>query len=178
VAQNEPEAGEIPAVEQLRKAGFEEGHVIQCLHIRAKILAPGGQSIGLQQAGDDRGIRFGIQAVRIVARHGGTHLRIQIPHGSPPVLELRASEVEFQAQRARLQAAFVTLTWEASGMSKDSPVRAAASTVLITLGEAAARVSNEHKDFAESHPEIPWGKMRGMRNRMAHGYFDIDLQIV
>lgn len=24
---------------------------------------------------------------------------------------------------------------------------------LITLGEAAARVSNEHKDFAESHPE-------------------------
>jgi uncharacterized protein with HEPN domain len=49
---------------------------------------------------------------------------------------------------------------------------------LITLGEAAARVSNEHRDFAESHPKIPWGKMRGMRNRMAHGYFDIDLQIV
>jgi uncharacterized protein with HEPN domain len=28
------------------------------------------------------------------------------------------------------------------------------------------------------HPEIPWAQMRGMRNRMAHGYFDIDLNVV
>jgi hypothetical protein len=32
-------------------------------------------------------------------------------------------------------------------------------------------------DFTAAHPEIPWGQMRGMRNRMAHGYFDIDLNI-
>jgi uncharacterized protein with HEPN domain len=49
---------------------------------------------------------------------------------------------------------------------------------LITLGEAAARITNEYRAFTDSHPDIPWAKMRGMRNRMAHGYFDINLQIV
>jgi uncharacterized protein with HEPN domain len=49
---------------------------------------------------------------------------------------------------------------------------------LITIGEAAGRIVSEFKEFAASHPEIPWGQMRGMRNRMAHGYFDIDLNIV
>ncbi|WP_396438018.1 DUF86 domain-containing protein, partial [Limnohabitans sp.] len=28
------------------------------------------------------------------------------------------------------------------------------------------------------HAEIPWRSMRGMRNRIAHGYFDIDLAVV
>jgi len=36
----------------------------------------------------------------------------------------------------------------------------------------------ECPDFAAQHPEIPWKQMRGMRNRMAHGYFEIDLEIV
>jgi uncharacterized protein with HEPN domain len=49
---------------------------------------------------------------------------------------------------------------------------------LVTIGEAAARVVNECNEFATAHPEIPWAQMRGMRNRMAHGYFDIDLNIV
>lgn len=49
---------------------------------------------------------------------------------------------------------------------------------LITVGEAAARVASEYADFTEAHPEIPWRQMRGMRNRMAHGYFDINLDIV
>lgn len=43
------------------------------------------------------------------------------------------------------------------------------------VGEAAGRVSPQ---FRESHPEIPWGEMIGMRNRMIHGYDDIDLDIV
>ncbi|MDB6091051.1 MAG: hypothetical protein JWN85_3835 [Gammaproteobacteria bacterium] len=49
---------------------------------------------------------------------------------------------------------------------------------LITIGEAAARIVNECKGFATTHPEVPWAQMRGMRNRMAHGYFDIDPNIV
>jgi uncharacterized protein YutE (UPF0331/DUF86 family) len=28
------------------------------------------------------------------------------------------------------------------------------------------------------YAEIPWRSMRGMRNRIAHGYFDIDLAVV
>jgi uncharacterized protein with HEPN domain len=35
-----------------------------------------------------------------------------------------------------------------------------------------------HAEFADSHPEIPWRSMRGMRNRIAHGYFDTNLDVV
>lgn len=35
-----------------------------------------------------------------------------------------------------------------------------------------------YADFADAHPEVPWRSMRGMRNRIAHGYFDINLDVV
>lgn len=49
---------------------------------------------------------------------------------------------------------------------------------LLILGEAAARIMDAHGDFASSHPEIEWRAMRGMRNRMAHGYFETDHALV
>jgi uncharacterized protein with HEPN domain len=49
---------------------------------------------------------------------------------------------------------------------------------LITIGEAAARIVNEYPEFAAAHQQVPWAQMRGMRNRMAHGYFDINLDTV
>ena len=61
---------------------------------------------------------------------------------------------------------------------KDRRTQQAVVLNLITIGEAAARIVSECKEFATAHPEIPWAQMRGMRNRMAHGYFDIDLNIV
>jgi uncharacterized protein with HEPN domain len=36
----------------------------------------------------------------------------------------------------------------------------------------------ECPEFTAAHPSLPWLEMRGMRNRMAHGYFDIDLDVV
>jgi uncharacterized protein with HEPN domain len=61
---------------------------------------------------------------------------------------------------------------------KDRRTQQAVVLNLITIGEAASRIVTEHKGSAPDHPEIPWAQMRGMRNRMAHGYFDIDLTIV
>jgi uncharacterized protein with HEPN domain len=49
---------------------------------------------------------------------------------------------------------------------------------LVIIGEAAAKVMDGYPEFVEAHPEVPWRNMRGMRNRIAHGYFDIDLEIV
>jgi len=43
------------------------------------------------------------------------------------------------------------------------------------IGEAAGRVSIETR---EATPEIPWGAIIAMRNRLIHGYFDIDTEIV
>ena len=49
---------------------------------------------------------------------------------------------------------------------------------LIIIGEAATKVMDGYVAFTEAHPEVPWRSMRDMRNRMAHGYFDIDLDVV
>lgn len=49
---------------------------------------------------------------------------------------------------------------------------------LIIIGEAATKLMDQHPEFVECHPQIPWRSMRGMRNRIAHGYFDINIDVV
>jgi uncharacterized protein with HEPN domain len=49
---------------------------------------------------------------------------------------------------------------------------------LIIVGEAATKLLKDHGAFLEQHPELPWRNMKGMRNRVAHGYFDINLDMV
>lgn len=49
---------------------------------------------------------------------------------------------------------------------------------FIIIGEAATKVTEGHAEFTQAHPEVPWRSMRNMRNRMAHGYFDINLDVV
>ena len=49
---------------------------------------------------------------------------------------------------------------------------------LIVPGEAAAKVMDMYPDFVAFHPEIPWRNMRGMRNRITHGYFEVDFKMV
>ena len=49
---------------------------------------------------------------------------------------------------------------------------------LIIIGEAATKLMESHPDFTDAHPEVPWRSMRGMRNRIAHGYFDINIDVV
>jgi len=49
---------------------------------------------------------------------------------------------------------------------------------LMIIGEAATKAMERYAAFTQAHPEVPWRNMRGMRNRMAHGYFDIDLHVV
>ena len=43
------------------------------------------------------------------------------------------------------------------------------------IGEAAANVTSETR---RRHEAIPWRAVVGMRNRLIHGYFDIDLDRV
>lgn len=49
---------------------------------------------------------------------------------------------------------------------------------LVIMGEAATKLLQTHADFLESYPDVPWKSMKGVRNRIAHGYFDINLGIV
>ena len=49
---------------------------------------------------------------------------------------------------------------------------------IIEIGEAATKIAASDPDFVAQNHDLPWSQMRGMRNRIAHGYFDIDLDIV
>ena len=69
------------------------------------------------------------------------------------------------------------------GMSREDFLddkRTQQATILniVVIGEAATKLLADHPDFLERHPEVPWRSMKGMRNRIAHGYFDIDLDVV
>lgn len=46
---------------------------------------------------------------------------------------------------------------------------------LEIIGEAAGKVSAQTR---AAFPEIPWTDIIGMRNRLIHGYFDVDLERV
>jgi uncharacterized protein with HEPN domain len=48
----------------------------------------------------------------------------------------------------------------------------------FVIGEAATQIAAECAEFVAAHPNVPWKQMRGMRNWMAHGYFEINLDVV
>jgi uncharacterized protein with HEPN domain len=43
------------------------------------------------------------------------------------------------------------------------------------IGEASKKIPRSLRD---SQPEIPWKKMAGMRDKLTHAYFGIDLEII
>lgn len=46
---------------------------------------------------------------------------------------------------------------------------------LEVIGEAANRLPDA---FIERHFDIPWRRLVGLRNRIVHEYFDVDLELV
>ena len=60
-------------------------------------------------------------------------------------------------------------------LAVDRMLRMSLERAVEIVGEAAAKVSPE---FRMAHPDIPWGDMIGMRNRLIHAYFDINPSIV
>lgn len=61
---------------------------------------------------------------------------------------------------------------------KDKRTQQAVILNILVIGEAATKISQAFPEFVAKHPTVPWQSMRGMRNKMAHGYFDIDLNVV
>lgn len=63
----------------------------------------------------------------------------------------------------------------AAELTSDFQLRMALERVFILLGEATGRLE---KEFREKHPQVPWHKVIGMRNRIVHGYDTISLETV
>ena len=46
------------------------------------------------------------------------------------------------------------------------------------MGEASKNIERHHLVFAKKYSVIPWQDIYLMRNRVSHGYFSVDLDIV
>ncbi|QKV62522.1 DUF86 domain-containing protein [Pseudomonas sp. 43A] len=62
--------------------------------------------------------------------------------------------------------------------AEDKRTQQAVIMSLVIIGEAATKVMDRYPEFTAQNTQIPWRSMRGMRNRIAHGYFDINLDVV
>jgi uncharacterized protein with HEPN domain len=58
----------------------------------------------------------------------------------------------------------------ADSMRQDAVIRN-----LEVMGEAVRKVST---DTREAHPEVPWRQIAATRDRVIHGYFTVDLEII
>lgn len=52
-------------------------------------------------------------------------------------------------------------------------------TLITAIGEGVNRINRVLPDFLPSHfTEVPWHAIVGMRNHIAHGYFELDADLI
>jgi uncharacterized protein with HEPN domain len=65
--------------------------------------------------------------------------------------------------------------YDAEKFAGDEVMQHAVMRLLQIIGEAARKISPEYKD---AHPQIPWTQIIGMRHRLVHEYFRVDVDLV
>ena len=73
------------------------------------------------------------------------------------------------------QAGVLTRGRQRSDLDTDLLFQLAMTRLVEIIGEAASRVSTPTR---EKYPQIPWRAMVGMRNRLIHGYDQVDLNLL
>jgi uncharacterized protein with HEPN domain len=91
--------------------------------------------------------------------------------------ERLANKLHHMRNAARQACSFI------DGMTKatfliDARTRDACCMNLIVIGEATKRIMERWPEFVGEHPDFGWNRMTGMRNRVAHGYEEINFEIV
>ena len=86
---------------------------------------------------------------------------------------------DVQRLRHMLDAAREALTFVqgrvAEDLVQDRLLLLAVVKEIEIIGEAAGKITVEGRNAA---PEIPWRKITAMRNRLIHGYYNWDLDVI
>ena len=92
--------------------------------------------------------------------------------------ELRTTAYLEQMRTAAVEARTFVSDLDRDGFLANRRTQQAVVMSLMIIGEAAARMIDRHPEFVAQNKEVPWTAMRGLRNRIAHGYFQVDMEIV
>jgi uncharacterized protein with HEPN domain len=74
-----------------------------------------------------------------------------------------AEKIRIRTQRGRVR------------FDADEDLQIVLAHLVQVIGEAAARIGD---DVVTANPQVPWRQIVGMRNRVVHDYFEIDLDIL
>ena len=89
------------------------------------------------------------------------------------------SEIDYVRVRHILDAAREAVSFSngrcRADLDTDRKLNLSLVRLLEIIGEAARGLSQE---FRQEHPDLPWKSMVGIRDRLIHGYFDINLDVV
>ena len=61
---------------------------------------------------------------------------------------------------------------------KDKRTEQAVAMSLVIIGESAAKALTNDPNLEAKYSQISWIEIRGMRNRIAHGYNEIEFAVV
>jgi len=80
--------------------------------------------------------------------------------------------------KAARQACIYVDGMEREAFLADSRTQQAVAMNVLIIGEVAAKLIERYPERLAIHTGVPWLSMKGMRNRIAHGYFEIDMSVV
>lgn len=71
-----------------------------------------------------------------------------------------------------------TASLDLDGFQSDRIAQLASIKAIENIGEAARNLTRDYPAYTETETSVPWRKWSAVRNRLSHGYFDIDLGVV
>lgn len=90
----------------------------------------------------------------------------------------RIADIIVRMQSAAALARSYTDGMDKAAFLEDLRTQQAVIMNLVIIGELATKLLKDHASVVADHSHIPWAGMKGMRNRIAHGYFEINLDVV
>ena len=93
---------------------------------------------------------------------------------TPPRLPDYLQHIALAIQRIQRYVAGLSAT----AFATDDKTQDAVLRNIEVIGEAARNVQRHHADFAAAQAQVPWAVMVGMRNRVSHGYFVVDWDLI